>query len=279
MPLAARLGDQTAHGGTIGPVVTGIAAKVIIEYMPAACQTDLQVCPLSDGPKPHVGGMIVKGSMTVKIGNKAAARVGDPTECKGPPGTIAKGASTVKIGDMGMGGAGGGGGGSAEDAGTGAVAGADPADVAAQIGSLLAAAAAGMAFCEQCTKQSPLPPPKSTQTPGEKTDSRDGPGSRGRPGSQRGSTPADAEAADAGSDTAPPGTSTATTWVGIELVDSKGKAIPNEPCEIMLPTGEVRKDKLNAQGKLRLDDIAPGTCQVVFPKLEVLRRGKQPPTT
>ncbi len=99
MPPAARLGDMTNHkGDTIGPVVTGVAAKVMIGNMPAACMGDAHICPLFDGPKPHVGGTIVKGSATVLIGNKGAARVGDPTECKGPPGTIDKGENTVDIG-------------------------------------------------------------------------------------------------------------------------------------------------------------------------------------
>lgn len=99
MPPAARLGDMTNHSGdTIGPTVTGLSAKVTIGYMPAACMGDPHVCPLSDGPKPHVGGTILKGSATVLIGNKGAARVGDPTECKGPPGTINKGENSVDIG-------------------------------------------------------------------------------------------------------------------------------------------------------------------------------------
>lgn len=96
MPPAARLGDQAGHGGAIGPTVTGMT--VMIGYMPAACMGDMQVCPASDGPKPHVGGAILKGSATVLICNKPAARAGDPTECKGPPGTVAKGEPTVQIG-------------------------------------------------------------------------------------------------------------------------------------------------------------------------------------
>ncbi len=94
---AARLGDLTMHFGTIGPVVTGMT--VIIGGQPAACMGDPQVCPMFDGPKPHVGGVIVKGSATVIICSKPAARVGDPTECKGPPGAVAPpGCPTVFIG-------------------------------------------------------------------------------------------------------------------------------------------------------------------------------------
>jgi uncharacterized Zn-binding protein involved in type VI secretion len=278
MPPAARLGDLTVHpGDTIGPVVTGISAKVMIGFMPAACMGDAHVCPLFDGPKPHVGGTILKGSVTVKIGNKPAARVGDPTECKGPPGTIAKGEPTVKIGDMGMGGAGGGGGGSEEGAGAGAVAGAEATDPSAQIGALLAAAAAGMAFCQQCIKYAPPPRPKADSEEGEKTSAKGQPG--GSPES-RSTTDARTDAepktepetpgAEPGSGQAP-----AITWVAVEAIDQNGNPLANEPCEVMLPNGEVRKDKLNAQGKLRIDDIEPGSCQVVFPKLQERRRGKR----
>jgi uncharacterized Zn-binding protein involved in type VI secretion len=96
MPAAARLGDEAAHGGKIGPVVTGMTVK--IGGKPAATMGDPHVCPASDGPKPHVGGTILKGSLTVMICGKGAARIGDPTECKGPPGTVVSGEPTVNIG-------------------------------------------------------------------------------------------------------------------------------------------------------------------------------------
>jgi uncharacterized Zn-binding protein involved in type VI secretion len=96
---AARKGDLTAHGGTIGPVVTGETAFVMIGNLPAACMGDPHTCPMFDGPKPHVGGTILKGSTTVTIGNLPAARVSDVTECKGPPGAVALGESTVLIGE------------------------------------------------------------------------------------------------------------------------------------------------------------------------------------
>ncbi len=94
---AARLGDLTVHFGVIGPVVT--AMNVLIGGQPAACLGDPHICPMFDGPKPHVGGVIIMGSTKVMIGNKPAARVGDVTECKGPPGAIAPpGCPNVLIG-------------------------------------------------------------------------------------------------------------------------------------------------------------------------------------
>lgn len=92
---AARIGDLTAHGGTI---VAG-APTVLIGYMPAARLTDMHTCPMVTGIVPHVGGPISSpGSATVLIGNMPAARVTDQATCTGPPDVIAKGDPTVLIG-------------------------------------------------------------------------------------------------------------------------------------------------------------------------------------
>jgi uncharacterized Zn-binding protein involved in type VI secretion len=62
------------------------------------CTSDAHVCPLSDGPKPHAGGVVASGSTTVRIGGLFAARQGDVVGEAGPPNTIAQGAPTVSIG-------------------------------------------------------------------------------------------------------------------------------------------------------------------------------------
>lgn len=68
---------------------------------PAARITDMHTCPMSDGPKPHVGGPILPpGCPTVLIGFLPAARVGDMATCVGPPDSIVKGSATVMIGGM-----------------------------------------------------------------------------------------------------------------------------------------------------------------------------------
>ncbi|KAA3438753.1 PAAR domain-containing protein [Rufibacter hautae] len=68
---------------------------------PAARVSDLHVCPLSDGPKPHVGGPILPaGAPTVLIGGMPAARLGDLATCAGPPDAIVKGSGSVFIGGM-----------------------------------------------------------------------------------------------------------------------------------------------------------------------------------
>ena len=68
---------------------------------PAARVGDLHVCPMFNGPVPHVGGPILPpGCPTVLIGGMPAARVTDMATCVGPPDTIVIGASTVLIGGM-----------------------------------------------------------------------------------------------------------------------------------------------------------------------------------
>ncbi|MCH8042099.1 MAG: PAAR domain-containing protein [Planctomycetes bacterium] len=67
---------------------------------PAARLGDLHVCPMFDGPKPHVGGPIALGCFTVMIGGQPAARVGDMAVCVGPPDAIAMGSTGVLIGYM-----------------------------------------------------------------------------------------------------------------------------------------------------------------------------------
>lgn len=91
---AARLGDACTHGGTI----TSGFPMVLIGGLAAARATDLHVCPLVDGVKPHVGGPITKGSATVLIGGLPAARAGDPAQCAGPPDMVLAGCPTVLIG-------------------------------------------------------------------------------------------------------------------------------------------------------------------------------------
>lgn len=68
---------------------------------PAARISDPHVCPmLTPGlpPIPHVGGPILPpGVPTVLIGNLPAATVGNQCLCIGPPDAIVKGSATVLI--------------------------------------------------------------------------------------------------------------------------------------------------------------------------------------
>jgi uncharacterized Zn-binding protein involved in type VI secretion len=89
MPLAARLGDSTNHGGAIaGPGV----ATVLIENMPAAAAMDMHVCTI---PQPHPPSTFSVGSATVLIGGRQALRMGDVAGCGAQ---IITSAGTVVIG-------------------------------------------------------------------------------------------------------------------------------------------------------------------------------------
>lgn len=94
---AARVGDQTSHGTPLAPGPG--SATVLIGGMPAwRAGSDTHTCPLSDGPKPHVGGVVVMGSPTVLINGLPAARQGDQVVEASAPNMIAAGAPTVLIG-------------------------------------------------------------------------------------------------------------------------------------------------------------------------------------
>lgn len=77
---AARMGDLTAHAGSIA---SG-SGNVKIGKMQAARVGDLQLCP-QPLPKPHLGGPITEGSSTVFIGGAPAARKGDACDCTFKP--------------------------------------------------------------------------------------------------------------------------------------------------------------------------------------------------
>ena len=97
MPIAARVGDMTAHGTPLGPG-TG-SSNVLIGGMPAWRATaDFHACPLVSGVVPHVGGVVTVGSTSVIINNLPAARQGDMIVESGPPNSIIMGCPTVMIG-------------------------------------------------------------------------------------------------------------------------------------------------------------------------------------
>ena len=94
---AARLGDNTRHGTPLGPGPG--CPTVLIGGQPAwRATSDVHACPLVDGLKPHIGGVVAVGSVTVMIGGLPAARQGDLVVEAGAPNAIAVGALTVMIG-------------------------------------------------------------------------------------------------------------------------------------------------------------------------------------
>ncbi len=97
MPPAARVGDMTSHGKPLGP---GLGSpNVKIGGKPAwRAMVDMHTCPLSDGTKPHVGGVVTKGSSKVFINGFPATRQGDMIIEVGPTDSITEGCLTVQIG-------------------------------------------------------------------------------------------------------------------------------------------------------------------------------------
>lgn len=70
---------------------------------PAARITDMHTCPMQTpavpSPIPHVGGPVIgPGVPTVLILKLPASVMGDSCTCVGPPDTVAKGSATVMIG-------------------------------------------------------------------------------------------------------------------------------------------------------------------------------------
>jgi uncharacterized Zn-binding protein involved in type VI secretion len=58
----------------------------------------MHVCPMSDGPKPHVGGPVLPPcAITVHTGGIPQARIGDLCTCVGPPDVIVQGSPTVLV--------------------------------------------------------------------------------------------------------------------------------------------------------------------------------------
>jgi uncharacterized Zn-binding protein involved in type VI secretion len=94
---AARIGDLTSHGTPLSPGPG--SANVFIGGRPAwRALADVHACPLVDGVKPHVGGVVLVGSTTVMIGGLPAVRQGDQVVEAGAPNAIALGSLTVMIG-------------------------------------------------------------------------------------------------------------------------------------------------------------------------------------
>jgi uncharacterized Zn-binding protein involved in type VI secretion len=90
MGFAARITDQTSHGGAVaGPGV----GSVRIRELPAAVVGDTHVCPV---PQPHPPSTFTAGSGSVRIGKRAALRTGDAAGCGAQ---IVTGAFGVTIGD------------------------------------------------------------------------------------------------------------------------------------------------------------------------------------
>jgi uncharacterized Zn-binding protein involved in type VI secretion len=92
MAFAARVGDQTNHGGVVtGPGI----ATVKIGGMPAATLGDQHTCSIPPPPPHPTVTPFTMGSASVKIGGKPALRTNDLCGCGA---SVIVGCLTVKIG-------------------------------------------------------------------------------------------------------------------------------------------------------------------------------------
>jgi uncharacterized Zn-binding protein involved in type VI secretion len=95
MPPAARVSDLTSHGT---PLTGTGSPNVFIGGLPSwRALVDFHACPLTD-PKPHAGGVVLRGSTKVFINKFPAARQGDMITEVGPPNSIVMGALKVNLG-------------------------------------------------------------------------------------------------------------------------------------------------------------------------------------
>ncbi len=65
-----------------------------------------------------------------------------------------------------------------------------------------------------------------------------------------------------------PGAPSDQTWVDIGLIDQDGKAVPNVRYQIDLADGTSKTGQLDADGKIRICDLDPGTYELSFPDID-----------
>jgi hypothetical protein len=58
------------------------------------------------------------------------------------------------------------------------------------------------------------------------------------------------------------------TWIDIQLVDQDNRPIPGEKYQLKLTDGSTREGILDGEGRVRVTDIPPGSCQVCFPEFD-----------
>jgi uncharacterized Zn-binding protein involved in type VI secretion len=96
MPAAARILDQTDHGGMLVPM-PGLAPSVFIEGLIAAVAGDQHQCSVPPTPPHPPLSPVTGGSQSVKICGFAAARA--LVDRAGCGAAVVAGATSVQIGD------------------------------------------------------------------------------------------------------------------------------------------------------------------------------------
>jgi type VI secretion system secreted protein VgrG len=60
----------------------------------------------------------------------------------------------------------------------------------------------------------------------------------------------------------------AATWIEVQLLDDDGNPVAGAKYCVELPDYSIRKGALDAQGKVRFDQIVPGEAKIQFPELD-----------
>jgi len=68
---------------------------------------------------------------------------------------------------------------------------------------------------------------------------------------------------------APPPRQTAKTWVELRLVDMEGNPVSRKRYVIQTPSGALEEGNLDSSGRVRLNNIDPGSCIFTFPDLDL----------
>ncbi|MBZ5617535.1 MAG: hypothetical protein LAQ69_02195 [Acidobacteriia bacterium] len=57
------------------------------------------------------------------------------------------------------------------------------------------------------------------------------------------------------------------TWIEVRLIDDKQKPVPGEEYHIVLPDSSIVEGSLDRDGRVRIEGILAGQCQITFPRL------------
>lgn len=54
-------------------------------------------------------------------------------------------------------------------------------------------------------------------------------------------------------------------WIEVQLLGPTGQPVAGAPYKVRLHDGRLQAGELDGEGKVRLEELAPGTCEVEFP--------------
>lgn len=250
---SAAPGGQPAANNAYTEGIKAAAAAAASAVMSAVGgMADMHMCPIPVPVPPHGPGMVTQGSKSVLIDNLPACRKDDKVmEACGGADPIAMGCPTVLIGDDGGGPGGGGGGGSGKSGGAAGVAGGVTAlrePGGSEGGAITPSSIEAMVVSCECSNPDCAKAFEDAAEDGTPLVDRETHGCGGTEVRE---------------------VATGTHWIDIGLVGEDGRGIPDESFVLKLPNGEELRDRLDKNGRFRVEGIEePGPCQVSFPNLD-----------